>query len=94
LRIFTAIGDASVRETPAFQELADHHARMIEAYRSQRWDEALEALNASRQHAAAPAGPGSMFAYYELMEKRIRHYQEEPPPADWDGVFVATSKTG
>ncbi len=29
---------------------------------------------------------------YTLYQERSRHFQEEPPPADWDGVFVFTTK--
>jgi hypothetical protein len=29
-----------------------------------------------------------------LFEKRIADYIEEAPPAEWDGVYIATSKTG
>ena len=28
----------------------------------------------------------------ELYRERIRLYRVTPPPADWDGVFIATSK--
>ena len=27
-------------------------------------------------------------------EKRIAHYRIDPPPANWDGVYEAKSKTG
>ena len=27
-------------------------------------------------------------------ERRIADYLRQPPPAEWDGVFVAVSKTG
>ena len=30
--------------------------------------------------------------YYEMMSERINEYKQSPPPKDWDGVFVATSK--
>jgi adenylate cyclase len=29
---------------------------------------------------------------YGLYDERIKRYEADPPPADWDGVFVATSK--
>ena len=28
----------------------------------------------------------------ELYETRIRQYENDPPPPDWDGVFIATTK--
>ena len=29
---------------------------------------------------------------YDMYRERIDEYRENPPPADWDGVFVATTK--
>jgi adenylate cyclase len=33
-----------------------------------------------------------MSGYYDLLEERIEEYKVNPPGADWDGVYVATSK--
>ena len=30
--------------------------------------------------------------YYELISNRIEEYIENPPPSDWEGVFVAKTK--
>ena len=30
--------------------------------------------------------------YYDMMSERINEYKKSPPPENWDGVFVATSK--
>ena len=30
--------------------------------------------------------------FYDLYEERIELFKTDPPPQDWDGVFVATSK--
>jgi len=29
---------------------------------------------------------------YDLYDERLEEFKVNPPPADWDGVFVATSK--
>ena len=29
---------------------------------------------------------------YKLYLERIAHFRRSPPPADWDGVFVFTTK--
>jgi adenylate cyclase len=29
---------------------------------------------------------------YEVYLERIAHFRENPPPADWDGVFTYTTK--
>jgi adenylate cyclase len=59
--------------------------RFLALYRSQAWDEALRALNELR----SSCGDCTLF---DLYEQRIDTFRTEPPPADWDGVFVHTSK--
>jgi adenylate cyclase len=54
------------------------------AYQKQDWDTteaALRTLNAR-----------SPRALYDIYLERIAHFRTEPPPADWDGVFVYTTK--
>jgi adenylate cyclase len=33
-----------------------------------------------------------MPGFYALLKERIEEFRANPPPADWDGVFVATEK--
>ena len=33
-----------------------------------------------------------MNEYYEILKERINEYEKNPPPKNWDGVYVATSK--
>jgi hypothetical protein len=33
-----------------------------------------------------------MNEYYDIMSKRINEFKKSPPPNNWDGVYVATSK--
>jgi adenylate cyclase len=61
----------------------------IAAYTSQDWDKAEAAYNRAAEiklDALDPAGLRDAFM------ERIVEYRENPPPADWDGVYVATSK--
>jgi len=54
------------------------------AYQDQQWGEAetlLQALNTE-----------SPQALYDIYLERIAHFRESPPPADWDGVFIYTTK--
>jgi adenylate cyclase len=88
LRIFTALGDGVTATTPDFKRLAERHHQMITAYRAQDWAAARAALADCRRLAAAPA------ELYELYDRRIADYAAAPPPANWDGVFIATTKQG
>ena len=85
-RIHALLGDAGLACDPAFLAFGEDHARMLAAYRGQRWDEA-EAL-AARCTAARPPLAG----LYAMYAKRIAQYRAEPPGDGWEGVFVAKSK--
>jgi adenylate cyclase len=63
------------------------HAELIAAYRRQDWASALATLGQAPLAAAHYLAP-----VYELYRTRIAHFQTEPPPPDWDGVFTATEK--
>jgi adenylate cyclase len=58
--------------------------RGLAAYRAQDFA-AAEALFADLADRLAD-GPGKVF------RERCRHYQEDPPPAEWDGVEVRKTK--
>jgi len=88
LRIFTALGDPLFAASDAFKRLREPHAEMLAAYRRQDWPTAHVTLAFCRPLAPALA------TLYDVYEQRISEFQISPPPSDWDGVFVATSKQG
>jgi adenylate cyclase len=57
---------------------------VFERYQSQNWDEAEKML-----HELMDAAPCKLC---EVYLERIAHFRENPPPRDWDGVFVYTTK--
>jgi adenylate cyclase len=85
LVIYTLLGAA---RDAAFERLAEAQARFLAAYRSKDW------AGASRELAACRDLAPELGELYDLFERRIADYMREPPPPEWDGVFVATSKTG
>jgi adenylate cyclase len=54
------------------------------AYQKQDWAIAEATLQALNARAPRPL--------YDIYLERIAHFRETPPPADWDGVFVYTTK--
>ena len=70
--------DESLRQTAAEFEAA------YTAYQKQDWDAAEAKLGALNARAPRPL--------YDVCLERIAHFREVPPPADWDGVFVYTTK--
>jgi adenylate cyclase len=88
VRIHTLLGDRTVRESESFGALSARHAELLEAYRGQRWDEALGKV-ADCRHLCGGLNLGGV---YDLYEERLRAYAANPPGPDWDGVFTAVSK--
>jgi adenylate cyclase len=86
-RIHALLGDDSLLARPAFKVLAESHAKMLDDYRNRRWTAAADSLAECRKYAT-----DSLHALYELYAARIRAFQRTPPPADWDGVYVAEEK--
>jgi adenylate cyclase len=87
VRIFTLVGRPDVAKDPAFVELAALNQKMLAAYRWQDWGEAETLATACKA-----AERWNLGAFYDLYLERIAEYRANPPPADWDGVYVATSK--
>lgn len=87
-RIYTLIGDETRNQSNEFAALATLHDEMLAAYRGRRWQAARDKLNACR----GMAGGFDLAGFYDLMDGRLAEFQANPPAADWDGVYVATSK--
>lgn len=84
--IFELIG-ASADETAAGETgRIDSFGRILDAYDRRDWTGAFEQI--ARHRAAFPA-PDPVVALYE---DRCRRFAAEPPPPDWDGVYIFTSK--
>ena len=73
-----SIGDQHLEEIERFHKAIEH-------YRKQRWDEAERLLK-----NLAYASPETKL--YRLYLDRIAYFRAKPPGANWDGVFVFTTK--
>ena len=104
-RVYALLGDETLKNDPDFQALNGRHQAMIEAYRGQAWRRARElvdecrALSDSRlvtlhdlYRAFSDSRLVTLYDLYDLYEERIEDYAENPPGADWDGVYVASRK--
>jgi adenylate cyclase len=81
--IYEPLGPRDGLDETVRQQAAEFEAAYA-AYQKQDWaiaEATLQALNAR--------APRSL---YDIYLERIAHFRETPPPADWDGVFVYTTK--
>ena len=90
VNIFTLLGREELNGDPRFRTLASRNDEMLTAYRSQKWDEATALISECR--TLAQEATGGLEELYDLYDDRIARNKADPPPADWNGVFVATSK--
>jgi adenylate cyclase len=71
---------------PEAQRFLERHAKLLDAYRQRDWAAAL-GLMEDPVLATSEIAP-----LYGVLRERIAQMQEDPPPEDWDGVFIAHEK--
>jgi adenylate cyclase len=86
--IYAIAGREDTAQSGRFQRLRNLTIEMLAAYRSRDWTGALEAIERGRTTDVAH----SLEALYDLYEKRIKSYRENPPPDDWNGAFALLTK--
>jgi adenylate cyclase len=95
-RIFGLMGDEELMTSPIFLGLQEKISDAIKAYQNQRFDEAAEMFKEIRILGDEVHRPWkldvTLDVLCDLYEDRIVEYKENPPAADWDGVFIATTK--
>lgn len=84
LQVYELLGRAGT-VPPDRHEVLARYAEGVALYRSRRWAEAGKLL----EDLAAAAPDDGPIALYR---RRARELLEEPPPPDWDGVWVAKEK--
>ena len=62
------------------------HRDFLTKYRAQDWEQAMSLIN------ELTSSSNELALYYEHMKLRIEEFSTNPPPADWEGVYVAENK--
>ena len=88
VRIFTLLGDETMKAGNAYQSLSGTHQELLDNYRGQDWAQAREKIAACRQLMDG----FELGGLYDVFAERIDEYEANPPGSDWDGVYEATSK--
>jgi adenylate cyclase len=86
--IYAIAGRADTAQSGRFQRLRNLTIEMLACYRSRDWDGALMTIERGRKTDDA----NSLELLYDLYEARIKGYQENPPPEDWNGAFALLTK--
>jgi adenylate cyclase len=67
------------------RERLERFHQALHKYRQQEWDQAERLLRELQEQEPERV-------IYGIYLERIRMFREDPPPADWDGVFTHTEK--
>jgi adenylate cyclase len=86
--IYAIAGREDTAQSGRFQRLRNLTIEMLACYRNRDWEDALAAIERGRRTDEAH----SLELLYNLYEARIRGYQDNPPPQDWDGAFALLTK--
>jgi adenylate cyclase len=86
--IYAIAGREDTAQSGRFQRLRNLTIEMLACYRGRDWNGALEAIERGRKTDEAH----SLELLYNLYEARIRGYQTNPPPEDWNGAFALLTK--
>ena len=87
VNIFTVFYNPDDTVAAEWHSAREHHELMLEYYREQNWDKAIELCQ-----ELVGKFYGNMDHYYELWIARIAEMRSRNLPADWDGTYRATSK--
>ena len=85
--IYTLAGNNELKESSEFKNLESKHIKILEFYFNQKWKSCLSEMKLAKMLCN-----NLMSEYYEILTERINEYEKNPPPKNWDGVYVATSK--
>ena len=87
-RIWAIVGDADLAADAEFKAFAGRLAEAMALYRQQKWAAAAHAFTGLTSAANQFQLDGLLSCFTE----RIATFSAEPPPPDWDGVWVMTQK--
>jgi adenylate cyclase len=94
--IYGLMGDEEVKAGPMFVALQKKISNAMDSYRQQRFDEAAGMFKEIRRLGSDEHKPWhlgvNLDVLCDLYDERIAEYKINPPGANWDGVFVATTK--
>jgi adenylate cyclase len=83
VKIYTVL-ENKIPDNPV--EVMRMHEAFLITYREQKWVDAIALSESLKKYNP------ELKKYYEMMQERIQELKQSNLPADWDGVYRATSK--
>jgi adenylate cyclase len=85
VKVFELMGKIDMKLTDKQKQSLEIYHEGLKLYRQKKWDEAIAYMQ-----QAVELDPGCAVA--KIYTERANLYQIAPPPEDWNGVFIMTSK--
>ena len=86
--IYTILGGEEIARDSHFQKLHELNVKMLSCYRGRDWKGTTEAIEMCR----VLDDRYGLKRLHDLYQARIRDFQENPPPLDWNGAFALETK--
>ncbi|MET1412351.1 adenylate/guanylate cyclase domain-containing protein [Roseibium sp. HPY-6] len=86
-RIYCLLGDMDLALKNSFAIQKASFEKMLQNYREQKWETALSHCDEVQKDKK-----NELSRLAETFRQRIEAFKKTPPPAEWDGVFVAETK--
>ncbi len=71
--------------SPEMEKVLNHYNKGLASYKQRKWEEARLQFKMALE-IKPDDGPSKLYL------ERCEHFQKNPPPSDWDGVFTMTTK--
>lgn len=86
VKVFEVLDHHDISTFPNLDKVVETFATGLKAYRSRRWEEALRHFESCLALHPKDNLP-------KLYIVRCAHFQKDPPPPEWDGVWTLTTKS-
>ena len=86
--VYAIVGRDDMAKSGRFQRWRELNMKMLALYRSRDWDAALAVIEQGR----AADEDNRFTTLYNVYAQRIRAFQANPPPDDWDGAYALETK--
>ena len=86
--VYSIVGRNDEPNAGRFQRWRELNLNMLSRYRSRDWIGALAAV----EQGLAADEENRFKTLYNIYSERIRAFQVNPPPDDWDGAYALESK--
>ena len=86
--VYSIVGREDLSNSAKFQRWRELNMNMLSHYRRRDWSAALSAI----EQGSAADDENRFKTLYRIYAERIRAFQLNPPPEDWDGAYTLDSK--